>query len=405
MAGSRSTMSGLDSSHLNGLSDPTDLPALRAALAAEDPEGRLVPLGLDRVAVGPEVVGTVADAVVEQLARTGRPGTGPVVVLGRRDPDPASGRGPEGAGRSAAHGPVRGRAPRPARGPARTPPHAARRRRRPRRRHRSGRRRRGRRLGGRRHHHRHRQGRHGPTPDGRRGRGRHPARGGADRGLGRRLHRQRLGGAARRGEAHDPVALARRRRRRRHHDLQAPEQLNTAGYGEVLSMLTAPADWYLASVLGLDDDVPPGPARPAGRLRPRPRRVVAAASRRAIRRRSASSPGCSPCAAIATAASPGTTACLSGRRAPDQPHARHAQRRARPADRAARRAGRRRLGGGGCGLAAPVRRPRPGRRDRDTLFPDPTAVATRRRVLAAFADLDPSGAGRRGVLARLLRPS
>jgi len=74
-------MSGLDSSHLNGLSDPTDLPALRAALAAEDPGGRLVPLGLDRVTVGADVVGTVADAVVEQLARTGRPGTGPIVVL------------------------------------------------------------------------------------------------------------------------------------------------------------------------------------------------------------------------------------------------------------------------------------------------------------------------------------
>jgi glycerol-1-phosphate dehydrogenase [NAD(P)+] len=81
MAGGRSTASDLDSSHLNGLSDPTDLPALRAALAAEDPEGRLVPLGLDRVAVGAEVVGTVADAVVEQLTRAGRPGTGPVVVL------------------------------------------------------------------------------------------------------------------------------------------------------------------------------------------------------------------------------------------------------------------------------------------------------------------------------------
>src|SRR6476646_7198352 len=81
MAGGRSTASDLDSSHLNGLSDPTDLPALRAALAAEDPEGRLVPLGLDRVAVGTEVVATVADAVAEQLARTGGPGAGPVVVL------------------------------------------------------------------------------------------------------------------------------------------------------------------------------------------------------------------------------------------------------------------------------------------------------------------------------------
>ena len=74
-------MSGLDSSHLNGLSDPTDLPSLRSALAAEDPEGRLVPLGLDRVALGPEVVDTVADAVAGQLARAGRTGDGDIVVL------------------------------------------------------------------------------------------------------------------------------------------------------------------------------------------------------------------------------------------------------------------------------------------------------------------------------------
>jgi glycerol-1-phosphate dehydrogenase [NAD(P)+] len=74
-------VSGLDSSHLNGLSDPTDLPALRSALAAEDPEGRLVPLGLDRVALGPEVVDTVGDAVAEQLARAGRTGDGDIVVL------------------------------------------------------------------------------------------------------------------------------------------------------------------------------------------------------------------------------------------------------------------------------------------------------------------------------------
>src|SRR6185312_1028576 len=62
MSGGRSTVSGLDSSHLNGLSDPTDLPSLRSALAAE-------------------VVDTVADAVAEQLARAGRTGDGDIVVL------------------------------------------------------------------------------------------------------------------------------------------------------------------------------------------------------------------------------------------------------------------------------------------------------------------------------------
>src|SRR4029079_12862378 len=93
MSGGRSTVSGLDSSHLNGLSDPTDLPALRSALAAEDPEGRLVPLGLDRVALGPEVVDTVGDAVAEQLARAGRTGDGDLGVLLGGTPIPTAGAG------------------------------------------------------------------------------------------------------------------------------------------------------------------------------------------------------------------------------------------------------------------------------------------------------------------------
>ena len=33
----------------------------------------------------------------------------------------------------------------------------------------------------------------------------------------------------------------------------APESLNKSGFGEALSMFTAPADWYLASIMGLDD--------------------------------------------------------------------------------------------------------------------------------------------------------
>ena len=54
----------------------------------------------------------------------------------------------------------------------------------------------------------------------------------------------------------------------------APRELNTAGYGEVLSMLTAPADWYLASRARHGPDLPPGRPGSAGRVRPRPRRVV-----------------------------------------------------------------------------------------------------------------------------------
>lgn len=39
----------------------------------------------------------------------------------------------------------------------------------------------------------------------------------------------------------------------------APPTMNTAGFGEVLSMFTGPADWYLASVVGLDPSFHPGP--------------------------------------------------------------------------------------------------------------------------------------------------
>ena len=34
--------------------------------------------------------------------------------------------------------------------------------------------------------------------------------------------------------------------------------MNRAGFGELCSMFTAPADWYLASALGLDDAYDPG---------------------------------------------------------------------------------------------------------------------------------------------------
>jgi glycerol-1-phosphate dehydrogenase [NAD(P)+] len=39
----------------------------------------------------------------------------------------------------------------------------------------------------------------------------------------------------------------------------APERLNSAGYGELLSTFTAPADWYLANVVGLDPTFHRGP--------------------------------------------------------------------------------------------------------------------------------------------------
>lgn len=40
---------------------------------------------------------------------------------------------------------------------------------------------------------------------------------------------------------------------------EAPERLNRAGFGETCSMLTAPADWLLAHVLGLDPSYHEGP--------------------------------------------------------------------------------------------------------------------------------------------------
>jgi glycerol-1-phosphate dehydrogenase [NAD(P)+] len=39
----------------------------------------------------------------------------------------------------------------------------------------------------------------------------------------------------------------------------APERLNSAGYGELLSTFTAPADWYLAHTVGLDPTFHRGP--------------------------------------------------------------------------------------------------------------------------------------------------
>lgn len=42
---------------------------------------------------------------------------------------------------------------------------------------------------------------------------------------------------------------------------EAPPAMNRAGYGEMTSMLVAPADWRLASLVGVDDSFHPGPIR------------------------------------------------------------------------------------------------------------------------------------------------
>ena len=61
--------------------DPTDLPALRRALASDDPQGELVPLELDRIVIAADALNSLADVVAQEQARAGRSGTGTVVVL------------------------------------------------------------------------------------------------------------------------------------------------------------------------------------------------------------------------------------------------------------------------------------------------------------------------------------
>ena len=41
--------------------------------------------------------------------------------------------------------------------------------------------------------------------------------------------------------------------------VEAPAQMTVAGYGDAISLYTAPADWYLASLVGIDDSYHPGP--------------------------------------------------------------------------------------------------------------------------------------------------
>lgn len=69
-------------SALAGLPDPADLPALRTALEAADPDGRLVPVGLRRIVVAADALGTLVDTVAEEQAHAGGgDATGTVVVL------------------------------------------------------------------------------------------------------------------------------------------------------------------------------------------------------------------------------------------------------------------------------------------------------------------------------------
>jgi glycerol-1-phosphate dehydrogenase [NAD(P)+] len=77
-------MSGPTASSLAPELDPTDIPTLRATLTATDPDARLLPVHLDAIVVGLDAVDAVPDAVAAQLDRAadaGRKTDGPVVVL------------------------------------------------------------------------------------------------------------------------------------------------------------------------------------------------------------------------------------------------------------------------------------------------------------------------------------
>lgn len=170
--------------------------------------------------------------------------------------------------------------------------------------------------------------------------------------------------------------------------MEAPDRLTMAGVGEVISLFVAPADWYLASAFGLDDTFHPvSRTLFAGFDRDLPQWSVSVA------RRDPEAVG----QLIRTLALrgilggvTGTTACLSGTEhlvshlldmyhdAHDQPTGLHGAQ----------------VGVGSVVSAAAWQHLLsffdPVAVELDTLFPDP---ATRRdTVLAAFADLDPSGA-------------
>ena len=55
---------------------------------------------------------------------------------------------------------------------------------------------------------------------------------------------------------------------------EAPREMNLAGFGDLLAVWTAPADWYLASVMGMDDFYHPAPV---AMLREPARALLAAA--------------------------------------------------------------------------------------------------------------------------------
>ena len=363
-------------SALSTLSDPTDLTALRTALDAEDPERRLVPLGLGQVVIGADAVDTVVDTVAAELRRAGRPTTGPVVMLVDATPIARAAadlkalvedmlaarfevrrvvlRGPhptlhaDDEALDAATEAVRGAACVVS-------------------------------VGG------------GTITD--------IAKVATARDEGQPLVVVQTAASVDGYTDNVSVILrdgVKRTIPSRWPDVvladvttiaEAPDALNTSGYGEVLSMFTAPADWYLASLMGLDDTFHRAPrdllvvfGKGIERWSPGVSRHDPASVRELIRMLAIRG--------VATGVA-GTTACLSGvehlvSHMLDMYHGAHH----RPIG----------LHGAQVGVASVLAaaawehlfaRFDPTAVDLDALFGDP--VVHRPRVLASFADLDPSG--------------
>ena len=74
-----------------GLADPTDLDALREALGDADPEGRLAPLGMRRIEVGSEVLELLVQCVHELVGGGGTRGSPRVLLVGDATPIRRSG--------------------------------------------------------------------------------------------------------------------------------------------------------------------------------------------------------------------------------------------------------------------------------------------------------------------------
>lgn len=380
---------------LAALPDPTDLPAVREALAAADPQARLVPLDLRRIVLGRDAVDTVPDAVAEEIGRAAQAGrvdrAAPVVVLGDATPIARSGADLKAlvADRLTARF-----------GPQRPVRRAV--------------------LRG-----------HHPTlhvdDDALDAAARAVAGAAAVVAVGggtvtdiAKIAAARTAGARTAAEGGVPLVVvqtaasvdgytdnvsvvlrngAKRTVPSRWPDVvvadvttisTAPARLNGSGYGEMLSMFTAPADWYLAWAFGLDASYHRAPLdllTLAGRgiaewspgLAERELDAVERLTRALLVR------------GLATGVA-GTTACLSGvehlvSHMLDMHHDAHGL----PIG----------LHGAQVGVASVLAAAAwehllavldPHRIDPDALFPEPAAAAARRpAVLAAFADLDPTG--------------